>query len=170
MNIQQPHHQSWGPTAGKFPAHHVSRSKKRGWGTSVALGLAGLCAGFVAGVGSSQTQDAAPQPQGFAQGASVTPAATVTATATRTATATQTMAITETATTTATSVVTETAVVTKTAAAPAKPAPATQTRGAEAAYYATCAEAREAGVAPLRRGDAGYRSALDRDDDGVACE
>ncbi|WP_181782223.1 excalibur calcium-binding domain-containing protein, partial [Pseudonocardia pini] len=27
-----------------------------------------------------------------------------------------------------------------------------------------------AGAAPLHRGDAGYRSALDRDGDGVACE
>ncbi|EAP98465.1 hypothetical protein JNB_15913 [Janibacter sp. HTCC2649] len=38
------------------------------------------------------------------------------------------------------------------------------------AYYANCAAARAAGVAPLRRGEPGYRSALDRDNDGVACE
>jgi len=37
-------------------------------------------------------------------------------------------------------------------------------------YYANCSEARAAGDAPLYRGDAGYRSALDRDGDGVACE
>ncbi len=37
-------------------------------------------------------------------------------------------------------------------------------------YYANCAAARSAGVAPLHRGDPGYRAALDRDSDGVACE
>lgn len=36
--------------------------------------------------------------------------------------------------------------------------------------YRTCAEARAAGAAPLRRGQPGYNSALDRDGDGVACE
>jgi hypothetical protein len=37
-------------------------------------------------------------------------------------------------------------------------------------YYANCSAARAAGAAPLHRGDPGYRSALDRDNDGVACE
>jgi len=37
-------------------------------------------------------------------------------------------------------------------------------------HYASCAEVRAAGAAPLRRGDAGYRSGLDGDGDGVACE
>nr|WP_196779058.1 excalibur calcium-binding domain-containing protein [Bifidobacterium choloepi] len=37
-------------------------------------------------------------------------------------------------------------------------------------YYKNCTVAREAGVAPLYRGDPGYRSALDRDNDGIACE
>lgn len=37
-------------------------------------------------------------------------------------------------------------------------------------YYANCDEARDAGAAPLYRGDPGYRSGLDRDKDGVACE
>jgi hypothetical protein len=46
---------------------------------------------------------------------------------------------------------------------PAAPAPA-------AAYYANCAAARAAGAAPLYAGSAGYRPALDRDSDGVACE
>lgn len=36
--------------------------------------------------------------------------------------------------------------------------------------YSSCAQARAAGAAPLRRGQAGYSSALDRDNDGVACE
>ncbi|MDX8034742.1 excalibur calcium-binding domain-containing protein [Lentzea sp. BCCO 10_0856] len=47
--------------------------------------------------------------------------------------------------------------------APAPPAPAP-------AYYANCAAAKAAGAAPLYRGQPGYRSALDRDNDGVACE
>jgi hypothetical protein len=37
-------------------------------------------------------------------------------------------------------------------------------------YYANCAEARAAGVAPLHVGDPGYSSRLDRDHDGTACE
>lgn len=37
-------------------------------------------------------------------------------------------------------------------------------------YYANCSEARAAGAAPIRRGEPGYRSGLDRDDDGLACE
>lgn len=39
-----------------------------------------------------------------------------------------------------------------------------------AAYYPNCAAARAAGVAPLRTGDPGYRSGLDRDGNGKACE
>jgi hypothetical protein len=38
------------------------------------------------------------------------------------------------------------------------------------AYYANCAAVRAAGKAPLYRGYPGYRSGLDRDGDGVACE
>lgn len=37
-------------------------------------------------------------------------------------------------------------------------------------YYANCTAARSAGVAPIYSGQAGYRSALDRDKDGIACE
>lgn len=36
--------------------------------------------------------------------------------------------------------------------------------------FKNCTEAREAGAAPLHRGDPGYASKLDRDDDGIACE
>ena len=36
--------------------------------------------------------------------------------------------------------------------------------------YANCSEARAAGAAPVRRGEAGYSSKLDRDGDGVGCE
>jgi hypothetical protein len=37
-------------------------------------------------------------------------------------------------------------------------------------YYANCTDVRLAGAAPLLRTQAGYRTALDRDRDGVACE
>jgi hypothetical protein len=42
--------------------------------------------------------------------------------------------------------------------------------GGGSAYYKNCAAARAAGAAPLYAGQLGYRSALDRDNDGVACE
>ena len=56
----------------------------------------------------------------------------------------------------------------KPAPAPAAPAPAAPAPAA--AYYGSCADARNAGAAPLYAGQAGYRAALDRDKDGVACE
>ena len=37
-------------------------------------------------------------------------------------------------------------------------------------YYANCTAARAAGAAPIHRGEPGYRSGLDRDGDGIACE
>lgn len=48
--------------------------------------------------------------------------------------------------------------------------PATSPSGGGGVYFANCAAARAAGAAPLYRGDPGYRAALDRDNDGVACE
>ncbi|MFG3189266.1 excalibur calcium-binding domain-containing protein [Streptomyces omiyaensis] len=39
-----------------------------------------------------------------------------------------------------------------------------------ATYYENCDAAREAGAAPLLRGEPGYREALDREGDGIACE
>jgi uncharacterized protein YraI len=37
-------------------------------------------------------------------------------------------------------------------------------------YYANCTAVRAAGAAPIQRGAPGYRSGLDRDNDGQACE
>jgi hypothetical protein len=37
-------------------------------------------------------------------------------------------------------------------------------------YYKNCDAARAAGAAPIYRGQPGYRAALDRDNDGIACE
>lgn len=36
--------------------------------------------------------------------------------------------------------------------------------------YESCSEARAAGKAPIRAGEPGYRSGLDSDGDGIACE
>ena len=49
---------------------------------------------------------------------------------------------------------------------PARAAPAGSTPGS----FRNCAAARAAGAAPVRRGDPGYGSHLDRDNDGVGCE
>ena len=49
----------------------------------------------------------------------------------------------------------------------AAPAPV---REQSSVYYKNCQAARDAGAAPLYRGNPGYRSELDRDGDGVACE
>ncbi len=52
-----------------------------------------------------------------------------------------------------------------------KKAPAKKVvRKSSSVYYKNCAAARKAGAAPLHRWSPGYRSGLDRDNDGVACE
>lgn len=40
----------------------------------------------------------------------------------------------------------------------------------ETVHYKNCTAAREAGAAPVYRGDPGYASHLDRDNDGIGCE
>ena len=52
---------------------------------------------------------------------------------------------------------------------PAAPTPAPEPPPAHV-HFSSCKQAREAGAAPLYRGDPGYSSRLDRDNDGVACE
>jgi len=52
----------------------------------------------------------------------------------------------------------------------AAPETQTQTSTSTSVYYANCTAARSAGVTPIYSGQPGYRSALDRDNDGVACE
>ena len=60
--------------------------------------------------------------------------------------------------------------------APATPQPNSSNSGGSSdsgsseAYYENCAAARAAGVAPIYAGQPGYRGALDRDKDGIACE
>ncbi|MET8993588.1 excalibur calcium-binding domain-containing protein [Amycolatopsis sp. NPDC004169] len=57
-----------------------------------------------------------------------------------------------------------------TKAAPPPPPVETTEEAPAQAYYANCSAAKAAGAAPLHRGEPGYRPALDRDGDGVACE
>lgn len=51
-----------------------------------------------------------------------------------------------------------------------QPPPQPKPQPPAAVYYKNCAAARAAGVTPLYRGQPGYGSHLDRDNDGVACE
>jgi micrococcal nuclease len=48
-----------------------------------------------------------------------------------------------------------------------KPSPSTTP---QEVYYKNCTEAKAAGVYNIREGQPGYRAALDRDNDGIACE
>jgi Excalibur calcium-binding domain/Protein of unknown function (DUF1524) len=52
---------------------------------------------------------------------------------------------------------------------PAKPKPAPEPAPVDV-YYKNCTAAREAGAAPVYRGDPGYAKHLDRDGDGIGCE
>lgn len=54
--------------------------------------------------------------------------------------------------------------------AQAPASPAQKALGGGGTYYKNCTEARNAGAAPVRRGDPGYGKHLDRDGDGVGCE
>ena len=58
------------------------------------------------------------------------------------------------------------------AGCPGQPAPTTvaPASASTTVYYANCADAVAAGAAPLYAGSPGYRSGLDADGDGVACE
>ena len=56
----------------------------------------------------------------------------------------------------------------RTTAAPPPPPPTTTVPAS--VYYANCTAVRAAGKAPLYAGQSGYRSGLDRDHDGMACE
>jgi hypothetical protein len=52
----------------------------------------------------------------------------------------------------------------------AKARPKAQSLSGGRVYYANCSAARAAGAAPVHRGEPGYASHLDRDEDGVGCE
>ena len=50
------------------------------------------------------------------------------------------------------------------------PKEAPPTKKSDSVYYENCTAVRDAGAAPVHRGDPGYGSHLDRDGDGVGCE
>ena len=141
---------------------------KTRWGAAAMAGVAGI--GLGSGMAGNNNEQAA-VPASYTT-VSVTPSPVI---ETVMATVTETAVATETATVTAT----ETVAVTETA----QPAPLSAAEGKvkstgsvgntnrqESVYYSSCKEAKEAGAAPLRVGDPGYSSKLDRDGDGVACE
>jgi hypothetical protein len=127
-----------------------------------ALGLA-FFLGIGAGAGDSQ-------PKNDTKPAAATPQPTVTVTATATVSP---AAEPEPAPT-----VTETVEVEVTTTVTAEPADDTGTGAGSSnndssggsVYYENCAAARAAGAAPVHRGDPGYGSHLDRDNDGTGCD
>jgi hypothetical protein len=153
------------PTAA--PKQKMTKGKK--WGIGVGAVLAIALIGSLAPRNSTVDPAAAP--------ALPTVTATVTVTVTETATETVTTpgpTVTQTITAKAPGP-SPTATASQKAAAPAplkapSPKPAYTPPKPANVYYANCTAARAAGAAPLYRGDPGYRSGLDRDGDGVACE
>lgn len=152
------------PTRGPHGLYGGEASKQRamrfGLVGALCLAVFTACTSLLSG-GTKEASVAAPPV--------VTPTATVTMTVTQTATQTVT----------ATALVTVSAPAPPPAATPsAAPVPLSQPVPAEkpappapaSRYFANCAAARAAGAAPLHRGDPGYRSGLDRDRDGIACE
>lgn len=104
---------------------------------------------------------------------------TVAALTTTTILPTTTTTAAPTTTTTVPPTTTTTAPPTTTTTAPPPPPPPTTTAppppppttvAQSSTYYANCSAARAAGAAPVHRGDPGYGSHLDRDNDGVGCE
>ncbi|WP_260149874.1 excalibur calcium-binding domain-containing protein [Kineococcus radiotolerans] len=134
--------------------------RRRWYRRARVIGPAGLILGVLIGSGSAgdsgsavATAPSSPAPTiTVTQTSAPSPAVTVTEQAP--APAPTTITITTTA---------EPAVEVPTAAEPLSEAPSS-------VYYANCSAARAAGAAPLRTGDPGYASHLDRDSDGVACE
>ena len=102
---------------------------------------------------------------GCGGGSDPIPARTTTTTATTTAQPTSTPTVTKTMQPTVTKTVTTAATKTRTMTVTETVNAATKD-----AYFENCTAARAAGAAPLYSADPGYRSGLDRDGDGVACE
>ncbi|MGX5209657.1 excalibur calcium-binding domain-containing protein [Streptomyces violaceus] len=131
-----------------------------------ALGLALFIGAAIGADGGETTTDAKP--------AAAKPQPTVTVTATATTTATPLAKKPEPAPT-----VTATKTVRATTTVTARPAAGGGSddsgsggsgSGDTDVYYANCSAVRAAGAAPISRGEPGYASHLDRDNDGVACD
>ncbi|MFA7295622.1 MAG: excalibur calcium-binding domain-containing protein [Dehalococcoidia bacterium] len=63
-----------------------------------------------------------------------------------------------------------TATTAPTSNAPTTQPPSSTATVAASVSYPSCDAARAAGVAPMKRGEPGYRPGLDRDNDGIACD
>jgi hypothetical protein len=143
----------WAPTPQPQPSQSMRRRPKF-W---LAIGLTALLTsscGLIAGMpaDSARTDDAKTPSK-------ARPTATVTATVTAKPKKPAPRP-------TVTKTVRATATVTQKAAAPGSAADEPGT----SVYYSNCSEARAAGAAPVRRGQPGYGSHLDRDGDGVGCD
>ncbi|MFJ2208459.1 excalibur calcium-binding domain-containing protein [Streptomyces microflavus] len=173
MNWNDPQHPSrqadWGPGVNVPPPGPTTGP---GWARKrVVLPAAGVL--FLLGVGIGTTGE---QPETVRTAAAkAEPGPTVTATVTETA------KVTVTATPEPAPTVTKIKKVRVTVtAAPPEPDPVPAAEepdpvyeddsGGGSTYYKNCTAVRAAGAAPIRRGDPGYDSHLDRDGDGVGCE
>ncbi|WP_405620634.1 MULTISPECIES: excalibur calcium-binding domain-containing protein [unclassified Streptomyces] len=124
------------------------------------LFLLGVAIGGADGEKSDKTKNTADAKPG--------PAATVTATSTPEPAVTETVTAAPKPAPTVTR--TKTVRVTVAPAADDNDGSGTGDSGGGSTYYANCTAVRAAGAAPIRSGDPGYGSHLDRDGDGVACE
>ncbi|MBT2492703.1 excalibur calcium-binding domain-containing protein [Streptomyces sp. ISL-96] len=136
---------------------------KRAYVGGVLIMLVGFGCGSTAG-----SEDA--RPAAAAANPSAAPARTETVTATPTATATATATPAPKATVTKPGpTVTVTVTETETAEANGYGSDESDDTGSDV-YYENCAAARAAGAAPVHRGEPGYGSHLDRDNDGTGCD
>lgn len=190
---QPSQHPSWGQPGAPLMTPPIKPDRRNTSKVMLGLGAAfgGLLFGLILGAGIGAGANG-PQAATLAVPSTRTSTVTVTRTvaSTTTATAVSTTTATVTATATETTTASSTTTVTVSAAAtsqrttsstssstikrlvsvpPKSTAPATKAP-AKTAYYSNCTAARQAGAAPLYRGDPGYRAGLDRDNDGVACE
>lgn len=143
----------------------------------------GLVLAFIMGIAVSSTADTQPTANFAAPATTTVPGPTFTVTATATSapeTVTKTVTATASPTTVTETLEPPTVTVTETRTVTASGqiqgfvggggGSGGGTNPGSSVYYANCSEARAAGAAPIYRGEPGYRSGLDRDNDGVACE
>ena len=127
-----------------------------------------VCGAITSAFSDDKDDDATPLPIASVVATTATTATTDAADATPTATPTpdeQTTTAAPPPTTTATTRTTRT-----TTTKPPAGGGGTTTKPPAQVYYANCDAVRAAGAAPLYSWQPGYRTALDRDKDGVACE
>ena len=155
------------PPPNSFPEpSHNRRNLLVGCGclTILVLVLFGSCAAILASGDETPSE------------VTVTPTTTVTPTATVTPTVSATPTITAPEPTETAAARTRTVTPTVTVDPPPPPAPdppdpePEDDDGGGTAFYENCDAVRAAGAAPIRRGEPGYSSKLDRDGDGIGCE